>query len=114
MSTPGGVFQPSADVGAAAEFLTEVAGLKLKFRDGDRYAAIQYGDLTLGLAGGEERITAGPALMFKVADVAAVIAEWTAKGARVVRPAEQGPHEVRAVLELPGGVTAIISAKNAA
>lgn len=113
MSTPGGVFQPTGDVAAAVEFLTEVAGLKLKFQDGDRYAAIQYGDLTLGLAGSEERMTAGPALMFKVADVPAVIAEWTAKGAKVVRPAEQGPHEVRAVLELPGGVTAIISAKPA-
>ncbi|MFO1015891.1 MAG: hypothetical protein U1E50_19230 [Caulobacteraceae bacterium] len=113
MSTPGGIFQPTDDLSAAADFLTEVTGLKVKFRDGERYAAIQYGEITLGLAAGEEKITAGPALMFKVADVPAVIAEWTAKGAKVVRGAEQGPHEVRAVLELPGGVLAVVSAKNA-
>ena len=96
---------------ASVKFLTEAVGLKQKFRDGDRYCAFECGALTLALVGREERIVGGAAMAYRVDDIKAAVADWTARGARVTREIERGPHEDRAVLALPAGGFAVISAK---
>ena len=49
-----------------------------------------------------------PAASFKVADVAATLAALEQAGGTVVRPAEFGPHEVRAVARDPWGNTLVV------
>lgn len=99
----GNVLHPVGDVGAATEFYGTL-GLGLKFADGDRFAALDAGGVTLALAGAEEDVTSGrAAASFKVGDVGATINALLQAGATVLRDPEQGPHEVRAVVEDPWG-----------
>jgi catechol 2,3-dioxygenase-like lactoylglutathione lyase family enzyme len=95
----------------AVAFFRDTLGLPLKFRDGERYAALDAGSLTLGLAAGEERIVDRPALALRTDDLDGAMARLLAAGARVLSPAEEGPHETRAVLQAPGGHPLVLSAK---
>jgi predicted enzyme related to lactoylglutathione lyase len=107
----GNVLHPVGDVAAAVTFYREAFGLGLKFADGDRYAALDAGGTTLALAGPEEDVTGGvAAVSFKVPDVAAALAAITEAGGSVIRPAELGPHEVRAVARDPWGNTMVVYA----
>ena len=112
MTTPariGNVLHPVADVAAAVDFYAAAFGLPTRFVDGDRYAALDGNGTTLALAAPEEDITGGvPAASFKVADVAATLAALEQAGGTVVRPAETGPHEVRAVARDPWGNTLVV------
>ena len=92
------------DLSAAVAFYRDALGLPVRFRDGDRFAAIDAGGVTLGLTGPAEDVTDGSvAASFKVADVPAAVRALTAAGAALVRGPEAGPHEVRAVLRDPAG-----------
>ena len=103
------VQHPVADVGAAVEFYAAAFGFTEKFIDGDRYAALAAGDVTLALASPAEDITGGvPAASVKVADVPAALDAVTRAGGEVVRPAERGPHETRAVVRDPWGNALIV------
>ena len=104
---------PVAALAPAVEFFQQVCGLPLKFRDGDRYAALDANGLTVGLAAGEERIAEVPALVFRVTAIAAEVERLCSAGAELLRPAEQGPHEQRAVLRSPDGPVLVLSEKNA-
>lgn len=95
----------------AIAFFRDTLGLPLKFRDGERYAALETGGLVLGLAAGAERIVSEPTLAFRVDDMDSALAQLIAAGATLARPTEQGPHELRAVLHAPGGRPLVISAK---
>jgi predicted enzyme related to lactoylglutathione lyase len=111
-STIGNVLYPAADVGAAIEFYGGVLGLPTKFRDGDRYAALDGGGVTLAIAGTEEDVVGGRvAASFRVADVAAAVAGVQAAGGTVMRAAERGPHEIRAVVADPWGNPVVVYAK---
>jgi len=99
------------DVPAAVGFYRDALGLPVRFRDGDRFAAIDAGGVTLGLAGPDEDVTDGAvAASFKVTDVPATVRALTAAGAALVRGPETGPHEVRAVLRDPAGNPLVIYA----
>lgn len=105
----GTVLHPVPDVAAAVGFYGDVLGFGTKFVDGDRYAALDAGGVTLALAGPAEDVTGGvPAASVKVADVAATLAAIAAAGGAVVREAEQGPHEVRGVARDPWGNTIVV------
>lgn len=112
--TPTGVLIPTSDMDAAVTFLRDVVRLPLKFRDGDRYCAFQLGDLVLALVGEDERIVPAPALTVRAEDLAGALAAAVAGGGRIERPPERGPHEHRAVVEIPGGGLVVLSAKLAA
>lgn len=104
MTRIGNVLYSAGDVGEAVAFYRDALGLPLKFRDGDRFAALDGGGTTFAIAGPEEDVTGGvPAISFKVDDVAAMTETLTAAGARLVRGPEEGPHEVRSVLRDPAG-----------
>ncbi|MFE3029648.1 VOC family protein [Nocardia tengchongensis] len=105
----GNVQYPVADVARAVQFYQKAFHLDPRFIDGDRYAAIDAGGTTLGLAGPAEDITSGtPAAAFKVGDVTAALKAFIEEGGSIVREPQQGPHEVRAVAQDPWGNTVII------
>ncbi|MEU8103384.1 VOC family protein [Nonomuraea muscovyensis] len=95
----GNVLIPVADLDQAIAFY----GLPVKFRDGDRFAALDGGGVTVALAGPAEHVTDATAPSYRVADVALAVRELSARGGEVVRPPEDGPHETRAVLRDPSG-----------
>ncbi len=112
MQTPekiGNIIVAVRDMDAAVAFYGTTMGLELKFRDGDRFAAFNGGGVTLALVSGEEDVTGGiTAPSFKVADVAAAVADLVAGGATVVLGATDGPHETRAVVRDPSGNTLVL------
>ncbi|MFC4529662.1 VOC family protein [Sphaerisporangium dianthi] len=100
----GNVLVPVDDLGKALTFYVEVLGLTVKFRDGDRFAALDAGGVTIALAAPEEQVAGAlTAPSYKVGDLAEAVAELTAAGAELVSGPEAGPHESRAVLRDPSG-----------
>ncbi|WP_206184665.1 VOC family protein [Thermoactinospora rubra] len=95
----GNVLVPVADLDQAIAFY----GLPVKFRDGDRFAALDAGGVTVALAGPAEHVAAQAAPSYKVEDLARAVREFTERGAAVERAPETGPHERRAVLRDPSG-----------
>ncbi|WP_394296823.1 VOC family protein [Nocardiopsis halophila] len=99
-----GVVYPARDLRASLAFYRDVLGLPVRFADGGRYAALGDGaSATLALASDGEAAADVPAASVRVGDVAAAVRTAAARGARVLRPAEAGPHEVRAVVADPDG-----------
>jgi catechol 2,3-dioxygenase-like lactoylglutathione lyase family enzyme len=95
---------PVPDIDAALAFYVDALGMTLAFRDADRFAAVRAGGVTLALVSGTEDVTAGvPAPACLVADLASSVATAEAAGAEIVVRAQEGPHEVRAVLRDPSG-----------
>lgn len=90
---------PVADIDAAVGYYVGILGLTLKFRDGARWAAVDAGGLTLGLAGPPEHpLGRRLALSFKVLDVDQAVAQALQAKAALVSPPRKGPHEIRALV----------------
>ncbi|WP_164207093.1 VOC family protein [Arthrobacter sp. 68b] len=105
----GNVHYPVGDIERALSFYYSAFGLEAKFVDGNRYTALDAGGTTLALAGAEEDITDGRvAASFKVDDVQGALQTIVAAGGSVVRGAEAGPHELRAVATDPWGNSLIV------
>jgi predicted enzyme related to lactoylglutathione lyase len=105
------VLHPVADVAAAVRFYEEVFGLKEKFIDGDRYAAMDADGPTLALVGADEDVTGGSvAAGLKVTNVATTVRAVTDAGGTLVMEPQQGPHEVRAVVRDPWGNLLVVYA----
>lgn len=103
-STIHDVLWPVRNLDAAVRFYVEGLGMPLKFRDGDRFAAIAAGGVTLALVAGTEDVTGGvPSAGFLVADLMAAVRSAEAAGGTVAVAAHDGPHERRAVIRDPGG-----------
>ncbi|GAB3629308.1 hypothetical protein PTE30175_05242 [Pandoraea terrae] len=108
------VIHPVDDLDACVRFYADTLKLAVKFRDGDRYCAIDAGGITLALVAGEERLVDVPALGYACESLDALhaaIDAATASGATVTRALEKGPHEWRAVLKDPAGMPFVVSAK---
>jgi predicted enzyme related to lactoylglutathione lyase len=104
----GNVLHPVGDVAAAVEFYGSVLGFPTKFVDGQRYAALDAGGITLALAAPEEDLAGVPAASVKVTDVDATVTAIVAAGGSLVRGPEAGPHERRAVVRDPWANTLIV------
>ena len=90
---------PVDTIDAALPLFVDGLGLTVKFRDGERYCALD-----------------GAALVFRVDendDLYAAMARVVAAGASVRAPVQQGPHELRAVLEDKNGALLVLSQKRA-
>ena len=97
----GNVFYRAADFESAVRFYTDVLGLTLKFRDGDRWAAFDVAGVTLALEGGAGSRT-GATVSLRVDGLAEVVDQLRSRGASVT-DIETGPHEKRAVVTDPSG-----------
>jgi len=93
------------ELDAALKFYTETLGLPVKFRDGNRYAALDAGGCTLALVTAADHPAPehGVVPAFKTDDVSAAVRDLAARGAEVLDPPREGPHEVRALLRDPAG-----------
>lgn len=84
---------PVADIDRGEAFVTDVLGLRRRFRDGDRWAAFDAAGTTLALAGpGDHSADGRPAVGFRVADVEAAARRAREAGAEVSQP-RVGEHE---------------------
>jgi predicted enzyme related to lactoylglutathione lyase len=92
-------------------FFEKALGLPVKFRDGQRFCALDAGGISVGLVAQEERIVDQPALVYRVEDIAATVDRLVAAGAQVLRPIAEGPHELRAVLKDRKGFPLVLTAK---
>ncbi|MFC3999460.1 VOC family protein [Nocardiopsis sediminis] len=107
------VLYPGPDIAACLPFYRDGLGLPVRFTDGDRFAALDGGAVTLALASGDEDVTGGvPAIAVEVADVEAAVADLAARGARVLLAPERGPHETRAAVLDPAGNPVVLTARN--
>jgi predicted enzyme related to lactoylglutathione lyase len=106
----GNVLYPVDDVAEAVRFYRDALGLKVRFQDGDRFAALDCEGTAFAVAGPPEQVVTEPAVSFRVDDVAAMAERLTAAGARLVRGPEEGPHEIRAVLLDPAGNSFVLYA----
>ena len=105
------LFYPVQSLETELQFFEQGLGLKTRFRDGKRYAAVDAGSLTIGIAAEDERICTQAAATFRVADIQQSLALLLAAGATILRPIERGPHEWRAVVASPAGHHLILSSK---
>ncbi|MEU1736619.1 VOC family protein [Streptosporangium sp. NPDC020145] len=111
VSRLGNVLVPVEDMDGAIAFYSGALGLAVRFRDGDRFAALDGGGVTVALVGAAERVAGDvTAPSYRVADVALAVRELTGAGAEVVQEPERGPHEVRAVLRDPSGNVLVLYA----
>ncbi|MER7129548.1 VOC family protein [Streptosporangium saharense] len=111
MSRLGNVLVPVEDMDGAIAFYAGALGLAVRFRDGDRFAALDGGGVTVALVGPAEQVAGGvTAPSYRVEDVALAVRELTGAGAELVHGPEAGPHEVRAVLRDPSGNALVLYA----
>ncbi|WP_433528391.1 VOC family protein [Micromonospora sp. CA-263727] len=103
----GHLIVPASDLDAQIDFYTTL-GLAVRFRDGDRYAALTDGAVTIGLADAAQQPVAGRVLLsVEVDDLDACLARSVAAGATAT-PVVVGPHERRAVVVDPGGNSVVL------
>ena len=84
------------DVDAAVRHYCGELGLSLQFQDGNRWAALKLGDLTLALAGPGEQPANETALGIKVTDLEAAVGALRSAGGKVLDAPRAGEHERRA------------------
>ena len=105
----GNVLIPVTDLDEAVAFYAGALGLTVRFRDGDRFAALDGGGVTIALAGPAEQVAGGvTAPSYKVGDVDEAVRELTASGATLVAGPRTGGHEISAVLRDPSGNTLVL------
>ncbi|MFG2043480.1 VOC family protein [Dactylosporangium sp. NPDC048998] len=98
----GHVIVPAGDLDAQIGFYAAL-GLTTKFRDGDRYAALTDGAVTIGLADESQQPVPGrTVLSIQVDDLDACVARLAAAGATAGEPVV-GPHERRTLVTDPAG-----------
>jgi predicted enzyme related to lactoylglutathione lyase len=98
----GHVIVPAPDLDAQLAFYTSL-GLTTRFRDGDRYAAVTDGAVTIGLADESQQPVPGRTMLsIRVEDLEATVVALVAVGGRAGETVT-GPHERRTVVTDPGG-----------
>jgi predicted enzyme related to lactoylglutathione lyase len=102
---------PVEEIDEGLKFFQEALGMPVKFRDGDRFCALDAGGFTVGLVANEERIVDQPALVYRVEDIASTLDRLVAAGAQILKPITKGPHELRTVLRDNRGFPLVISSK---
>jgi lactoylglutathione lyase len=86
------------DLDESIRFYSETLGMKLKFRDGAHYAALDGGSITLALATAVDHPIPGQVVVgIKTADVDAAAKAIEADGGAIVKAPYDDAHERRAV-----------------
>ena len=87
------------DLDESIRFYTETLGMPLKFRDGDHFAAIDGGSVTLALATSLDHPIPGQVVVgIKTEDVDAAARAVEEAGGGIVKAAYNDAHERRAVV----------------
>lgn len=96
---------PVSDMAVAVERWSRLLGTTPAFVDGERWAQFDVQGMRVCLAG-TDRCSVGPALMLKVPDLDAAMAEASRMGANVSGRGH-GPHEERATACWDDGITVV-------
>ena len=104
----GSVLHPVSDLTSAINFYMHALRVETQFVDGERFAQLATDGVALALTGSTERLTSAPAAAIKVPDLDVVLTAFVAGGGAVVRPVQQGPHELRVVARDPWHNTMVI------
>jgi len=88
------VYYTVKDMDRAVAFYQAAFGMKLKFRDGDKWAQFEGGDTAFALSSVEESasIEGGAVAALEVDDLAACAARLEAAGTPVLQRRDMGPH----------------------
>ncbi|WP_232676231.1 VOC family protein [Nocardioides sp. R-C-SC26] len=100
---------------AAIAFYVDELGLELRFRDGDRYAAVTDGTTTLGLAAESEQPVPGEVCVsVQVPDLDVALEAWRSVDGYEIGAVVDGPHERRVVVRPPDGAAVCVYEKSPA
>ena len=105
------ILVPVSNITAALDFYSRTFGFSVKFRDGDRYAALDGGGVTLALTAQEESLAEGVTFSVITDDVAAFIEAGRSQGLTVLSGVAEGPHEKRAVVGDTDGNPVVVYSK---
>ncbi len=103
LGTARAVVLSVSDLDRACTYYVDALGWPLLFRDGDRWAMIQAGDLNLALAAGNEAFGGAVAVNVKVANVESAIERAVQAGGKAEGELREGAHEIRAAFRSPDG-----------
>ncbi len=90
------VYYTVKDMDRAVAFYEGALGMKLKFRDGDKWAQFDGGNVSVALSSAEESASAegGAVVALEVDDMAAYEAKLRAAGAAVLKRRDMGAHGI--------------------
>ncbi len=106
------VYYTVKDMNRAVEFYTNVFGMKLKFRDGDKWAQFDGGNVSVALSSPEESASmeGGAVVAMEVDDMAAYEAKLTAAGAKIIQRRDMGDHgKVLAFRDSEGNIVQVFA-----
>ena len=93
------------DLDESIRFYSETLGMAVKFRDGDHFAALDGGSITLALATAVDHPIPGQVVVgIKTSDVDAAAQAIEASGGGIVRAPYDDAHERRAVVDDNKGI----------
>lgn len=88
------VYYTVKDMNRATAFYDKIFGMKLKFRDGDKWTQLDGGNVSFALSSVEESASAegGAVVALEVDDMAAYEKKLAAAGAEIVQRRDMGDH----------------------
>ena len=88
------VYYTVKDMNRAAAFDDKVFGMKLKFRDGDKWTQLDGGNVSFALSSAEESASAegGAVVALEVDDMAAYETKLADAGATIIQRRDMGSH----------------------
>jgi len=106
------VYYTVKDMNRAVAFYENAMGMKLKFRDGDKWAQFDAGNVSVALSSPEESASkeGGAVVAFEVDDMAAHEAKLVASGGVVLQRRDMGSHgQVVAFRDCDGNVVQLFA-----
>ena len=88
------VYYTVKNMDRAAAFYDSVFGMKLKFRDGDKWTQLDGGNVSVALSSPEESASGegGAVVAFEVDDITAFEARLQTAGAEIIQRRDMGSH----------------------
>lgn len=108
----GMIIVPVDNLDKALIFYRDTLGMKIKFRDEDRFCSLTSGKFTLGLVAKEERITDHPTLAFHTDDLHLALDQLISQGANQGNSITLAEKANRCALTDPDGNQFIIYQSN--
>jgi len=108
----GMIIVPVDNLDKALTFYSDTLGMKVKFRDENRFCSLTSGKITLGLAAREERITDHPTLAFHTDDLHLALDQLISQGANQGNSITLDENANRCALTDPDGNQFIIYQSN--
>ena len=106
------VYYTVKDMDRAAAFYDKVFGMKLKFRDGNKWTQLDGGNVSVALSSKEESASAegGAVVAFEVEDIGAFEARLKDAGAEIIQRRDMGSHgKVLAFRDSEGNIVQVFA-----